>query len=223
MSVQATAYRFPLLDAAPYFGHKKLIGDLEAFVMPNVRAFFAVELGREVKSFLADIQNQCKAHARDVKWVNPESMHLTLKFLGPTSTDLISALEEAARDACATVSPFTLSVAGAGAFPGPARPSVVWVGISDPTGAVSELAARLETRVESLGFPREKRPYRPHLTLGRVRRAGPAPDLTSVLRSLEGIVGPSFPVNRLTLFESVLQPSGARYTPLFQVALEARR
>lgn len=160
---------------------------------------------------------------RNVKWARPDSIHLTLKFLGEVSSDILPQLEAAALRACEPTLPFILQVAGAGAFPGLNRPQVVWIGVSDPSQSLPDVAARLNALAAPLGIPSEKRPYRPHLTLGRVRSEGPAPELAGRIRGLEGLVGPSFNVERLVLMESVLKPSGAQYSRLFDVPFGGTR
>jgi RNA 2',3'-cyclic 3'-phosphodiesterase len=191
--------------------------------MRDIRAFFAVELPAEIRSFLADLQNQCKPCGPEVKWVRPDSVHLTLKFLGAVSSDAIPSLEAAARETCEPTPPFTVGLNGAGAFPGLQRPRVVWVGVSDPSNSLSKVSARLDQLLAPLGFPQEKRAFRPHLTLGRSRSERAAPDLSAKIRSLEGMVGPFFSADRLVLFESLLKPSGAEYSRLFEVPFGGTR
>lgn len=139
-------------------------------------------------------------------------LHLTLKFLGNVGESdipkIVSALESAAKG----LDPFTLSVGGLGCFPNARRASVLWRGVDQGFNEISEAAAQVERAVEPLGFPRETRPYTPHITLARLR---PAFDARSWLAKADGSAPPPpFQVDQFHLIQSDLRPDGARYTSL---------
>ncbi|MBI4964951.1 MAG: RNA 2',3'-cyclic phosphodiesterase [Desulfomonile tiedjei] len=180
----------------------------------EVRAFIAIELPEEVKSFLRAIVTDLKKTAADVKWIRPEGMHLTLKFLGNISTDLVPVLEKELGPIFMEQRRVSLRAGELGAFPGLGRPRVIWAGLHDPEGALVPLARRVEELLVPFGFAPEKRPFTPHLTLGRVRSNKRMADLVEEVRQNMDAAGPSFAAVQAVLFQSILKPSGAEYHPL---------
>jgi RNA 2',3'-cyclic 3'-phosphodiesterase len=187
-------------------------------VSETLRAFIALELPLEIKEALAGFQGALRQAGLDkgARWVRPEHIHLTLKFLGDVPASRIGALEEALREAAVNVAPFILDVKGLGRFPprGPAK--VLWVGLEGELKRLYELYSRLETKTTALGFAAETRPFKPHLTLARLRGGG---ELSDILEAHEEVVLGSFSAERLCLFRSDLSATGPRYTPLVQVRL----
>lgn len=149
-----------------------------------------------------------------MKWVRPESIHLTLKFLGAVRNELVPELGKILAPVFSLQQTFRLSAEGLGAFPNLGRPRVVWVGLADRSGRLESLAGLVENAVEPLGFPREKRSFSPHLTLGRVRSDGGKRDLVETIRQRMDVTGPAFTVDHAVLFQSILKPSGAEYRAL---------
>lgn len=150
-----------------------------------------------------------------MRWARPESYHVTLRFLGKTPRDHIAALAAAAREATRGVAPFSARLAALGGFP-ERRPRVVVLGV-EPEASLAVLAKALEAAVVDAGFASDARIYHPHLTLGRVKdRAQRAP----LLHAEDGPADPApFDVTSYTLFQSVLAPGGAQYTPLERIPL----
>jgi 2'-5' RNA ligase len=140
----------------------------------TLRTFIAIELDENVRDGLARVQAKFKKQAPDgsVKWVNPEVIHLTLKFLGDTPVSKISKVADALAAACQGVDPFELSFEGRGCFPNLRRPRVIWVAVRDLSGSrLARMQAAVEQHVSPLGFPTEERGFSPHLTVGRVARS----------------------------------------------------
>jgi 2'-5' RNA ligase len=154
--------------------------------------------------------------AHTVRWTAPESVHLTLQFLGDVAPGDIASITDALRGVCATRSPFELALEGLGVFPNPRRPRVVWVGIVEASGALNALQGAVADVLAPLGFPPEDRPFAPHLTVGRVAREAAGADLARlgevVTRSAVGRLG-SMQVGAVNLMKSDLRPTGAVYTP----------
>ncbi len=191
--------------------------------MERYRLFIAAELPAAVREALVAAQARLRRDAPPVKWVAPEAMHLTLRFLGETDVRLLPQLGTALRAALAGQPAISLQLIGAGAFPNLRRPSVVWVGVGGATAALERTAALIEAQVVSLGFAREERPFRAHLTLGRVRReATPAQQerLGEAIRALPAFPPLDWMIERVVLFRSELRPSGPLYSALDMVALE---
>jgi 2'-5' RNA ligase len=192
--------------------------------MSVIRSFVAVDLGQTVKSRLAEIQRQLKASvpSGSVRWVQPDSVHLTLKFLGDVPAERIDEIADALRQACEPLAPALFAVAGAGCFPDLRRPNVVWVGVDDPARRLAALQQAVERALNPLGFPPENRPFNPHLTLGRTQRSAPGADLRAVgerVGALKvGALG-RVDVHEIILMRSDLLPGGARYAPLARISL----
>jgi 2'-5' RNA ligase len=182
-----------------------------------LRLFAAVELSRGARRAAAEHAARLRAELGPgvrVGWEREEKLHLTLKFFGDVEAERAGALSDALARSAAASRPFALGLEGAGVFPTPARPSVLWLGLSDPSGELARLHARLEDECAALNFQRGRRPFRPHVTVARVRAAS---DETRRLarRHLELAFAPvSFDVSEIVLMSSRLGPGGSVYTPL---------
>ena len=153
-----------------------------------------------------------------VRWVSPASIHLTLRFLGNTEDELLPKLAGALDSLGLLHHPFELKIDAVGCFPNPRRPRVIWVGLEDPQQRLAPLQQGTEALAQALGCPAEGRAFHPHLTLGRVRerRAGVgAPAEPWFVEPVQR----SFEVGSVELIESVLGPSGARYSTLHETEL----
>ncbi|MFQ5946030.1 MAG: RNA 2',3'-cyclic phosphodiesterase [Anaerolineae bacterium] len=185
----------------------------------------AIELSPELKQTLSSIQEALRAQLHDgsVGWVRPEGVHLTLKFLGEVARDRIPEIgleiEAAARDA----DRFKVFLQDLGGFPSVRSPRVVWVGVREPTGTLAQIQKRIETELESAGFPRENRPFSPHLTIGRVRGQATEPRrrLGRVLEASALAPEGEMEIEKISLMRSQLHPSGARYTQLAEAKLRS--
>ena len=189
-----------------------------------LRLFAAVELSDEARRAAASHAGRLRAAlppGTRVSWEREEKLHLTLKFFGGVEPARAGELSEALARVVAGLRPFTLRLREAGVFPTPARPSVLWLGLADPSGELARLHARLEDECAALGFPREQRPFRPHVTLARVRFA--SREARRLARQhLELDFDPvSFEVSEIVLMSSQLGPGGSVYTPLSRHAIEA--
>jgi len=192
--------------------------------MEQVRCFIAISLPDEVKAGLKELQAQLKSgHQTSIKWVDPYSVHLTLKFLGGVDGDKISPITAAMAEAVQGVSPFSLKVEGLGAFPNLRRVQVVWVGVSGEVDKLAQLQQRLEPNLEGLGFAPEKRRFTPHLTLARVRDRASADEREALGQLIGGTkfeAARSFPVEAVNLMKSQLTREGALYSRISAAALK---
>ncbi len=195
--------------------------------MENWRLFIAIELPPHILDHISAIQDWLRERVppRTVRWVAPQGIHLTLKFLGDVPVRQQEALQEALAQAVRGHAPFQLAAGGMGCFPNPRRPRVAWVGVHENPEALQRLRDAVEAQIAPLGYPTEARPFHPHLTLGRVRRDARRSDVQalgtliaeSALQQRE-----TWTVREVTLVRSQLKPSGAVYTPLFHAPLQAR-
>lgn len=191
--------------------------------MSLLRAFIAIELPAPTREAIRRETAALKgALGKDlVRWVPPENLHLTLKFLGeipPVHVEFVGQM--LAREAAA-FAPFEMQVAGLGAFPNAKRPRVIWVGLGAPA-PLGSLQRAVEAGVRRLGYEDEGRPFSPHLTLGRVRQNLPAAGLEGIRRALESAQLGAIPAARVEavhLFESALEPGGSVYTKLSTASL----
>jgi len=180
-----------------------------------IRVFFAVDLDDAARGAAGEVVRALaeRRGGDGVRWVRPEALHVTLRFLGDIEPARVAPLVERVGRAVAPLVPFELALGAPGLFPGGRRPRVVAFEV-EPADRLEALAAAVERGVVEAGFDPEERPFRAHLTLGRLRGRRPP--------SLRGVAPPEgvcFPVTEAVLFRSELSPSGATYTPLGQAEL----
>jgi len=186
-----------------------------------MRTFIAIELPEEIKTILSRIQDELKQTHADVKWVKPENIHLTLKFLGEIEQDLVKKIQSALSEIAQKNSIFTLGLSNIGAFPKLQYPRVVWIGIKHDQ-RFFEIAGDLEKGLIKIGLPAESRPFSSHITLGRVRSGLNRKALVEKLDFLNRNLSspPEFKVFSLTLFKSTLTPAGPIYETIFSCPLK---
>ena len=187
-----------------------------------IRSFLAIELPEPILTKIGEIQGGLRSSHADVRWTNPEKIHLTLKFFGnieESTIDLIfKSIEEPIRDTL----PFSLKVRGVGAFPHLKNPRVIWIGLVDERDVLTALQKQIETCLEKVGFRPEDRPFHPHLTLGRMKSSRGKGELVGRMESRREEEFGVFEVERVVLFKSDLRPSGPIYTRLGDVKLGGR-
>jgi 2'-5' RNA ligase len=188
-------------------------------ISETFRAFIAIDLPESVQSFLSEAQEALKLYGFRVKWVRPQNIHLTLKFLGNTATadtdKIVAAMTLAAKD-CPVVS---LAAKGIGVFPDARRPRVIWAGLSGQLEIVANLQQTLDDHLADLGFPRETRAFKSHLTLGRVKAKIASTRMKAAIDKLKEFESEPFEINQVILFKSELRSSGAVYTKVRRVDL----
>jgi 2'-5' RNA ligase len=180
-----------------------------------MRVFIAVDLPNEIRKALSDVERELRPLTNNVRWVAPESIHITLKFIGEIPEKRFEDIDEAVTGL--TWKSFTVTVRGVGFFPGTRSPRVFWAGMEAPT--MQGLAERLDTRMERLGFEKEKRAFRPHITLARASHSRIQSSLVSAAAKYEQHEFGSFVVDRMFLIKSTLKPSGAVYEKLKEYLL----
>ncbi len=186
----------------------------------TIRTFVAVEINRAVRDRAGELIEQLRAAPADVKWVDVHNLHLTLKFLGEVPAREISRVCKAVEQGAAKVEPFELEVCGAGAFPSAARPRTLWLGTGSGEQGMIALHDHVEAALAKLGFRKEHRRFHPHLTLGRVRRDGPAvAELGQLVKARADFHAGQVKVNQVVVFSSQLQPTGPVYEALVRAKL----
>ncbi|HXK61911.1 MAG TPA: RNA 2',3'-cyclic phosphodiesterase [Acidobacteriota bacterium] len=186
-----------------------------------IRSFIAVDLPQEVRARLHEYGRELKELGLKGSFTRPDSFHLTLKFLGNIAEQQVEEIGSALEHAVRGAKPFQVDVRRLGVFPGPSNPRVVWMGL-ERSEALESLQQRIEEAAEALGFGREGRPFRPHLTLVRLKSKDNLKALGEYLRKAgpEASAGTVL-VNEVVLFRSDLRPDGARYSRLRTVPLGA--
>jgi len=185
----------------------------------TIRAFIAFELPLAVTSVLAKVRQDLERLKIRARWVRPENVHLTLKFLGDIKADHIDKIGAEMTAAAFESSPVTLSVRGVGVFPGIRRPRVIWVGLGGDIRSLFAFQSRLEEKLAGAEFPKDKRPFRAHLTLGRIKQAASPAVIRQMITDYASLSSEEFTFNQVILFKSDMKPSGAVYSKLKQTKL----
>jgi len=185
-----------------------------------IRAFIAVPIGAEMKGKISAVRELLKETLADIRWVGEDGIHLTLKFLGGIEEEKVPSIARRLEPLAQRAS-FDIYARGLGVFPDIKRAQVLWVGLEG--AALGPLARQVEEALEAEGFQRERRPFRPHLTIGRWHRSGspPEPLKRALARWQDHDFGASR-VNEVVLFQSLTNPDGAVYVPLQVIRLSSR-
>ena len=185
-----------------------------------MRTFIAIDLPEDVKASIAACVRRLKPLVSGgVSWARVDDIHLTLKFLGEIEASSLPAVEQALVSAARETDIFTLGVRGTGTFPGGTkRPRVLWVGLTE-SQALQRFQDRIETALEGAGFSREEKPFRPHLTLARVRTASVPSSLIRRLSESESAPFGDLVVREAVVYSSRLLPQGPQHEALFKAAL----
>lgn len=181
----------------------------------QIRSFVSIDLDDEqVLSRVTSIISSLSSIGGDLKPVERNNIHLTLKFLGTISqtklAEVKSVLSQVKFEA------FPLEIKGAGAFPNMKRMNVIWVGVAEGWSKVEQIFEQTEKLLQQVGFPRETRPFSPHITIARVRSSRKIDQIASFLEHLSSETFGTFKADRIRLKQSVLRPSGPTYSTLFE-------
>lgn len=190
--------------------------------MPQIRAFIAVELPPPTRDMLAGVVRHLASRVDGVRWTRPESLHLTLRFLGNIDEESVPAVSDAVSRSGASARPFEVALGRIGGFERLRAMRVIWMSVAGDLESLTELYSSLEGELESLGFAKERRTFRPHITLGRVRDGAPVPQRRAVAEALAGAdleEGAMLPAESISLIRSVLTPGGSQYTRLHTARL----
>ncbi|MEM7202834.1 MAG: RNA 2',3'-cyclic phosphodiesterase [Planctomycetota bacterium] len=179
----------------------------------RARCFVGVRLPAAAPQIALWLNELARTRA-EVRWVRPVNVHLTVKFIGDVARERIDAVVAALREV--RFAPFALGIDGLGQFPPRGRPRVLWAGVGGDVRALTALAEAIDDRLAALGFARETRPFRAHVTLGRVRGPGGLAALPAALQRLAARTAPE-PVAQFVLFASEQRPEGPRYGELAAV------
>ena len=184
-----------------------------------MRTFIAIELPQPIIAAMGNVQQTLKSFKLKIRWVRPENIHLTLKFLGDIPPEAIDPIKRTLSESVRGYSPISLTAKGSGAFPGIKNPRVVWMGLSGQVSRLKALQETLAENLEAIGYEKEKRPFKGHLTLGRTKGSVDPTKLNAALNEVMSFGTEPFLVDRIFLFKSDLKPTGPIYTKIASAAL----
>ena len=184
-----------------------------------IRSFLAIELPKSILKKIEEVQGDLRSTHADVRWGNPEKIHLTLKFFGNIEESRIDPIFKSIEEVMQNTLPFSLKVRGVGAFPQLKNPRVIWMGLVDGREILTSFRKQIESQLGKIGFQPEDRPFHPHLTLGRMKSSRGKEELVGRMERHKEEEFGDLQVERVVLFKSDLRPSGPIYTPLKEMKL----
>ncbi|MBF0224803.1 MAG: RNA 2',3'-cyclic phosphodiesterase [Desulfobacterales bacterium] len=183
----------------------------------TIRAFIAVEIPQNIFPFLKKTCENFKSIIKKtnrISWVNIENIHITLKFLGDINIDAIDKIKEAIKITAKQISPFSLKLKEIGVFPSVRKPRVIWLGISENVKKLITLNEILEDNMEKIGFSKEEKQFKAHITMARVKEIKSYEEIANAINSVSAPESESFMCDKLILFQSTLKPTGAIYNKI---------
>jgi 2'-5' RNA ligase len=185
----------------------------------TIRSFIAIELPEKIIDAIQKVQERMRSYGFNVRWVRPQNVHLTLKFLGDINEADAEKVGRAIFESAKGFAPLALAVKGVGTFPSIKRPRVIWIGVAGQLNELIGLQKTLDGKLAAIGFPAEKRAFKGHLTLGRAKGSIGPKQLLEAMAELAGFETEPFVADKVALFKSELKPSGAVYTKLMEASL----
>lgn len=184
-----------------------------------MRAFIAIELPSNIKNAISKTQDKLKASLPKVSWVAPVNLHLSLKFLGEISDEQLNNINQIIAETIKTIPGFKIKLESLGVFPNVASARIIWIGTEQLPRTLGQIVEQLETRLAELGITKEERPFRAHITIGRLKHRFNPCDLEKGINQVKNdLVNENLEFNtrRITLFQSTLGKDGPTYTVLKQ-------
>ncbi len=180
---------------------------------PNlIRTFICIEIPESIKDRIDRLQKTLRQIDAQVSWTKPSNIHLTLKFLGGVASTRIERVAKAVERAASGIHHFEIEASGAGCFPSPRSPRVLWIGLPHAPEQLKQLYVNIEDELAREGFAREKRKFSPHLTIGRIRNPKNSASIAEALMG-EGFAPERFKATEVIVMRSQLNPAGSIYTP----------
>jgi|YelNatPaOPRAMG01_1025707.scaffolds.fasta_scaffold109702_1 2'-5' RNA ligase len=179
-----------------------------------IRTFLAVEIPRAPKDEVRGLIQTLARTPSKVKWVSPDQVHLTLKFFGSVPLETVDLIKRTLAPVITAKGRFRLTLKDLGGFPNLVRPRVIWLGLGGDLTALTELYKGVEEALAAVGIPREDRPFKAHLTLGRNKAPAAEKGLVEALKGTRWQETAPFDIEQVILYRSDLKPSGPIYTPL---------
>jgi len=187
----------------------------------NLRCFIAIDIPQQIRGEIEELMELLKKHDTDVKWVLPDNIHITLKFLGNTSEAVVPRIRDSLSAILSSYEPFYIKIQGIGVFPNRKHPRVIWVGAED-SDVLKSLKREAEQAMVLFGYQKEDKEFQPHLTLGRVRSQRGILGMMKDLDNFGDRNFGTFKVDGIRLMKSELKPRGAEYTCLHDILFGAK-
>ncbi len=184
--------------------------------MQKIRAFIAIDIPVSQKAI--KIINELKKTQIDAKLVETKNMHLTLKFLGDTDENLIDEIEKTIKESTKNTQPFEITLKNIGVFPNQNYIKVAWIGVENAE-PLKQITETIDTKLQNLGFEKEKRPFSAHLTIARIKSAKNKEKLIQLINKYENTEFHKIKIDKIILKKSTLTPEGPIYTNLRQITL----
>ncbi|MBS3815365.1 MAG: RNA 2',3'-cyclic phosphodiesterase [Hadesarchaea archaeon] len=178
------------------------------------RSFISIEIEEEIKNRLTKIQNELVRTGADLKLVEPENIHLTLRFLGDVPEDDLTEIKSAIQDSKKVIGPFKLQVKGMGVFPKPSYIRVIWAGVGNGSDETTAIRKSLDQNLTEIDYPPDRKDYTPHLTIARVKTGKNKDSLNEIVNENSEEDFGSCMVNGIELKESELTPEGPIYSTI---------
>lgn len=185
----------------------------------TIRTFIAIEIPGNIISKIRELQEGIKVYGLKIRWVRSENIHLTLKFLGDVEAVTIGEIAKTISKTVERYPPISLNAKGIGVFPDIKRPRVLWVGLTGQLESLVKLQKTLDDNFKLLGFPGEKRSFKGHLTMGRIKAKIDVKKFGDALMAYRNFESETFTADQIILYKSELKPSGAVYTKLSSASL----
>jgi 2'-5' RNA ligase len=187
----------------------------------NIRAFLAIEPPEDILQALSRLQEKLKREIGGrISWTKPQGQHLTLKFFGDISMEDVNNISFVVQNRKALTPSLNLKIEKTGVFPNAHRPRVIWCGVAGDLDKLSELQKQLDIDFAGIGFQKEDRSFRAHLTLGRIKDPSGLTGISEALTKQKAFIAGEFSCKELVLFQSKLLPHGAVYTKLAEFTLK---
>jgi 2'-5' RNA ligase len=185
----------------------------------TIRMFIAIEIPGNIISKFCELQEGIEDYGFKIRWVRSENIHLTLKFLGNVEAAKIDEIAETISKTLEGYTPISLKAKGIGVFPGIKRPRVLWIGLTGQLESLIRLQKTLDENLKVFGFPEEKRPFKGHLTMARIKAKIDVKKLGDALMAFRSFESETFTADQVVLYKSELKPSGAVYTKLASASM----
>lgn len=190
----------------------------------EIRLFIAVSLSAEILNKLEIYISENRSFS-GIRWVNTANIHLTLKFLGNVEIKRIPKICDRLDSLTSRFSTLSLAVTGIGCFPNPERPRIIWAGIHKNAIIIQDIASKLDEELHSIGFEKEKRPFTPHITIGRIKdpkRFAATSGFTNMVQKMQRHEFGECDITKISLIQSLLRPEGPLYTEVHSSPLSQK-
>ena len=187
--------------------------------MNKIRTFIAIEIPPHIKKEISEIQRHLMVRDTRISWPKPDNIHITLKFLGDVDASAIAPIARVVEEAVEQIPPFNVKIGGVGTFPSGSKPRVLWIGAKSEDSLLVKCAESIDSNLGELGYEKETRAFRAHLTLGRVKSQFKIDEVLERLNESRDFECDDFRASEITVVQSTLHASGAIYTPLKRIRL----